>query len=186
MAFLFFIEALTYLLVEKVTMDDIATAAGINKLNNVPNYAWAASDLAGQKSAEELLPLIDRAVRRGCYILRRLPDIVERMMLDARRRSSPAPTPGGGGGGGGGGGPSPISRDLPLLPSSSTTCSSSPLSHLPGTNPVDVNNVELYPFFTYHVKDLYNKFVDQTARALHSKCLDEFYGTRTIFWEYTE
>ncbi len=155
-------------------MDDIATAAGINKLNNVPNYAWAASDLAGQKSAEELLPLIDRAVRRACYILRRLPDIVERMMLDARRRSSPAA----------GGGPPPT-RDLPLLPASQSSTMST-LSPLPGTVPVDVNNVELYPFYTYHVKDLYNKFVDQTARALHSKCLDEFYGTRTIFWEYTE
>lgn len=26
-----------------VTGDDIATAAGISKLNNVPNYAWAVS-----------------------------------------------------------------------------------------------------------------------------------------------
>lgn len=25
----------------QVTMDDVATAAGISKLNNVPNYAWA-------------------------------------------------------------------------------------------------------------------------------------------------
>ena len=25
----------------EVSMDDIATAAGINKLNNIPNYAWA-------------------------------------------------------------------------------------------------------------------------------------------------
>jgi hypothetical protein len=33
---------------------------------------------------------------------------------------------------------------------------------------------------------LYNKFVERTATALASKAMDEFYGTRTIFWEYTE
>ena len=51
---------------------------------------------------------------------------------------------------------------------------------------VDVNNIDMYPFFTYHVKDLYIKFVDRTAKVVQQKCLDEFYGTRTIFWEYTE
>jgi hypothetical protein len=44
----------------EVSMDDIATAAGINKLNNIPNYAWAASDLAQQSAREELAPLIDQ------------------------------------------------------------------------------------------------------------------------------
>lgn len=29
--------------ISEVTMDDVATAAGINKLNNIPNYAWAVS-----------------------------------------------------------------------------------------------------------------------------------------------
>lgn len=27
----------------EITMDDIATATGINKLNNIPNYAWAVN-----------------------------------------------------------------------------------------------------------------------------------------------
>src|SRR5690348_9649423 len=29
--------------ISEVTMDDVATAAGINKLNNIPNYSWAVS-----------------------------------------------------------------------------------------------------------------------------------------------
>ncbi len=33
---------------------------------------------------------------------------------------------------------------------------------------------------------MFNKFVERTAGALASKAMDEFYGTRTIFWEYTE
>lgn len=133
----------------EVSMDDIATAAGINKLNNIPNYAWAASDLAQQSAREELAPLIDQAVKRATYILRRLPDIVDKM-LDARRRGR---LEGG---------------------------------WAPAAGSVDVNNIDMYPFFTYHVKDLYNKFVERTATALASKAMDEFYGTRTIFWEYTE
>jgi hypothetical protein len=129
----------------EVSMDDIATAAGINKLNNIPNYAWAASDLAQQKSHEELLPLIEQTTRRAVYILKRLTDIADRM-LEARKRSKWENT----------------------------------------VQPVDVNNIDMYPFFTYHVKDLFSKFVEKVATQMLSKCLDEFYSTRTIFWEYTE
>lgn len=32
--------------IAEVTMDDVATATGINKLNNIPNYAWAVSLLS--------------------------------------------------------------------------------------------------------------------------------------------
>ena len=49
-----------HLKLPEVSMDDIATAAGINKMNNIPNYAWAASDLAQQKSQEEFVPLIEQ------------------------------------------------------------------------------------------------------------------------------
>jgi len=129
----------------EVTMDDIATAAGINKLNNIPNYAWAASDLAGQKAQEELVGLIEQTVSRAVYILKRLVDMVEKIMESRRQHRWDAEV---------------------------------------GT--VDVNNIELYPFFTHHIKDLYFKFVDSTAKAMQAKCMDEFYGTRTIFWEYTE
>jgi len=99
----------------EVTMDDIATAAGINKLNNIPNYAWAACDLAQQYSREELAPLIDQAVKRATHTLRRLPDIVDRM-LEARRRGR---LEGG---------------------------------WMPAAGSTDVNNIDMYPFFTYHVK----------------------------------
>ena len=53
-------------------MDDVATAAGINKLNNVPNYAWAASDLAQQKTQDAMLPLIEQLCERAVYIMKRL------------------------------------------------------------------------------------------------------------------
>eukprot|EP01089_Gocevia_fonbrunei_P003433 TRINITY_DN13398_c0_g1_i1.p1 TRINITY_DN13398_c0_g1~~TRINITY_DN13398_c0_g1_i1.p1 ORF type:complete len:820 (+),score=248.00 TRINITY_DN13398_c0_g1_i1:64-2523(+) len=139
-----------HLKLPEVTMDDIATAAGINKLNNIPNYAWAASDLAQSKSQEEFVPLIEQTTARAVYILRRLTDIVDKIM-DSRKR---ARWEGGRDGG------------------------------LGGT--VDVHDIDMYPFFTYHVKDLYNKYVERTAKMCREKCLDEFYGTRTIFWEYTE
>ncbi|KAL6077942.1 Dynamin like protein [Balamuthia mandrillaris] len=131
-----------------ISMDDIATAAGINKLNNIPNYAWAASDLAQQKAREELVPLIEQTCRRAVYVLLRLTDIVEKI-VDSRRNAK------------------------------WQTGSHDPTS-------VDVNDIDMYPFFTYHVKDLYNKFVELCSKRMLTKCLDEFYGTRTIYWEYTE
>jgi hypothetical protein len=39
--------------------------------------------------------------------------------------------------------------------------------------------------FTYHVKDLFYKFVDSTAKVCKEKCMDEFYSTRTIYWDLT-
>jgi len=146
-----------HLKLPEVSMDDIATAAGINKMNNIPNYAWAASDLAQQKSQEEFVPLIEQTVARAVYILKRLTDIVEKI-IDSRRRSSAGLASHGGFSSGGFG----------------------------GVTMVDVHDIDMYPFFTYHVKDLYNKFVDRTAKMCKEKSMDEFYGTRTIFWEYTE
>jgi len=128
-------------------------------MNNIPNYAWAASDLAQQKSQEEFVPLIEQTTARSVYILKRLTDIVEKIM-DQRRR---ARWDGAGGSGGSGSGSSGGWGET-----------------------VDVNDIDMYPFFTYHVKDLYNKFVDRTAKICKEKSMDEFYGTRTIFWEYTE
>jgi hypothetical protein len=58
--------------ISELSMDDVATAAGINKLNNVPNYAWAASDLAQQKTQDALVPLIDQLCERVVYIMKRL------------------------------------------------------------------------------------------------------------------
>eukprot|EP01090_Pellita_catalonica_P011899 TRINITY_DN2465_c0_g2_i2.p1 TRINITY_DN2465_c0_g2~~TRINITY_DN2465_c0_g2_i2.p1 ORF type:complete len:784 (-),score=142.81 TRINITY_DN2465_c0_g2_i2:1639-3990(-) len=128
----------------EVSMDDVATAAGINKLNNIPNYAWAASDLAQQKSQEEMVPLIEQTISRAVYIIKRLANVTDKI-LEARRKTK--------------------------WESKIT---------------IDVNDIEMYPFFTYHVKDLFNKFIEETAKSCRGRCMDEFYGTRTVFWEYTE
>jgi len=45
--------------------------------------------------------------------------------------------------------------------------------------------MEQYPFFTHAVKDLYYKFIDQTASECKKKCKDEFFSTRLIYWELT-
>eukprot|EP01116_Phalansterium_solitarium_P012696 TRINITY_DN2920_c0_g3_i1.p1 TRINITY_DN2920_c0_g3~~TRINITY_DN2920_c0_g3_i1.p1 ORF type:complete len:831 (+),score=329.51 TRINITY_DN2920_c0_g3_i1:129-2621(+) len=127
----------------EVTMDDVATAAGVNKLNNIPNYAWAASDLAQQKSYDAFMPLIEQLTTRAVFIMKRLTDIAERV-LDGRKK-----------------------KWLESVTNS-------------------VEDTKSYPYFTYNVKDLYNKFVEQTAKACKDKCLDEFYSTRTIYWDYTE
>ncbi len=49
-----------------------------------------------------------------------------------------------------------------------------------------VDDIERYPYFTYHVKDLYGKYVDFTAKICKEKCMDEFFSTRTILWDFTE
>jgi hypothetical protein len=128
--------------ISEVSMDDVATAAGINKVNNVPNYAWAAADLAQHQSQDAILPLIEQLCNRVVYVMKRLHSIAEKI-LDSRKKKWPA-------------------------------------------DRIDVENTDLYPYFTSHVKDLYYKFIDATAKHCKEKCLDEFYSTKTIFWELTE
>lgn len=48
-----------------------------------------------------------------------------------------------------------------------------------------ISNVEQFPYFTYHVKDVYFKFIENTAKICKEKCMDEFYCTRTIYWDLT-
>ncbi|KYQ90260.1 dynamin like protein [Tieghemostelium lacteum] len=134
--------------ISEVTMDDVATAAGINKLNNIPNYAWAASDLSQQKSQEAFVPLIEQLCERAVYIMKRLTEVSDKI-IDQRRKSR-------------------ISG--------------------PNTNrsAIDIDNIGQYPYFTHYVKDLYYKFIEQTAKICKEKCMDEFYSTRTIYWELTE
>jgi len=128
--------------ISEVTMDDVATAAGINKLNNIPNYSWAASDLAQQKSQEAFVPLIEQMTNRAVYIMKRLTEISEKV-LESRKKK--------------------WMEDLNA----------------------SVDDIDRYPYFTYHVKDLFYKFVDVTAKTCKEKCMDEFYSTRTIYWELT-
>jgi predicted nucleic acid-binding protein len=127
--------------ITEITPDDVATATGINKLNNIPNYAWTAADLAQHKSQDALIPLIEQLTSRAVYILKRLTDVAERIMEGRKKRADDG---------------------------------------------FSVDDIEQYPYFTYHVKDLYFKFVDSVAKACKDKCLDEFYSTRTIYWEMTE
>jgi len=119
--------------------DEIATAAGINKLNNVPNFAWAAADLSVQKANEAFIPLIEQLTARATYIVKRLAEIVERI-IDQRFHSS---------------------------------------------NNSNAVNCNLYPYFTFHIKDIFYKFVDAAAENCKSKCFDEFYSSKTIYWELT-
>jgi len=44
-------------------------------------------------------------------------------------------------------------------------------------------NIDDYPYFTHSVKEMYFKFVEQTAATCKAKCMDEFYCTRLIYWE---
>jgi len=141
------------LVLSAVSMDDVATAAGINRLNNVPNYARAACDVVAVRTEEMFRPLIEQMAQRAVYVLGRLTDLVKGMMEQKKKSSA---------------------------------WSEGAAHGAAGSAVSLVDSVELYPFFTYHVKELFTKFVDSTAKTCLSKCMDEFYGTRTIFWEYTE
>jgi hypothetical protein len=49
-----------------------------------------------------------------------------------------------------------------------------------------VIHIEDYPYFTHSVKEIYFKFVDQTAATCKAKCIDEFHCTRLIYWELNQ
>lgn len=81
----------------ELTPDEIATAAGPQKLNNAANCTWAvtllltsliiqASDIAQRQIRRALLPLIDQLFRRAVYIMKRLVDVVDSMMEASRRQ----------------------------------------------------------------------------------------------------
>eukprot|EP01112_Ceratiomyxa_fruticulosa_P007636 TRINITY_DN1984_c0_g3_i2.p1 TRINITY_DN1984_c0_g3~~TRINITY_DN1984_c0_g3_i2.p1 ORF type:complete len:781 (-),score=209.36 TRINITY_DN1984_c0_g3_i2:158-2500(-) len=154
--------------ISEVTVDDVATAAGINRLNNIPNYAWAASDLAAQKSQDALVPLIEQLCERAVYIVKRLTDIVEKVMDGRRKKWLPASSP---------------ATSMQSAPSQSNA---NGVSNSSQGGRIDINNIEQYPYFTHHVKDLFYKFVDQTGKICKEKCMDEFLSTRTIYWDLTE
>jgi len=74
--------------VPDISVDDIATgggAGGIPSLRNAPNFAWAASDLARQKTQEIFEPLVQQLGRRAAYVLKRLTEIVEGIIDEQRR-----------------------------------------------------------------------------------------------------
>lgn len=145
--------------IDEVTLHDIATAAGPNRLTTPSNYAWTASDISQKKTQSALLPLVDQLFKRAIYVLKRLVDIVDRMMENKRKAA---------------------------LRRVGSNANSVPMSTL-GRKAADqigaAINIDDYPYFTHSVKEMYFKFVDQTATECKSKCMDEFYCTRLIYWE---
>jgi len=127
----------------EITRDDVATAAGLQKGSGTPNYAWAAADLAQQKTQEEFVQLVEQVISRAVYVMKRLTDIVERIRESSKKEQKEE-------------------------------------------QKVDVNNIDQYPYFTYHVRDLYNKFIDSISQKCKEKCMDEFYSSKTIYWDLTE
>lgn len=147
--------------ISEVSLDDVATAAGINKVNNVPNYAWAAADLAQHQTQDAFLPLIEQLQRRAVYVMKRLHDIAEKMLAaQAKKKRTNGSSSSHG--------------------SSSSSSSASSVEH------IDIEDISLYPYFTNQVKDLFYKFIDAQAKNCRERCMDEFYSSKTIFWELTE
>jgi len=66
-------------------MHDVATAAGPNRITTTHNVLWAASDVVQKEAQKSLKPLIEQLFKRACYIMKRLVDIVDRMIIAKRR-----------------------------------------------------------------------------------------------------
>lgn len=143
----------------ELTMDDVATAAGINKLNNIPNYAWAASDLAQQKSQDAFVPLIEQLTNRAVFIVKRLTEISDKIMEQRKKKFMEE-------------------INASFSPNSSPFLNFNSMGNF-------YEEIERYPFFIYHVKDLFNKFIERAAKICKEKCMDEFYSTKTIYWDLT-
>lgn len=131
--------------IKELSMDDIATASGINKVNNVPNNTWAAADLVQQQIQETFIPIIEQLQKRAVYIMKRLYDIADRILSSKKKKF--------------------------LSQSSSIQ---------------NISNVYQYPYFTNYIKDLFIKFIEKQSKICKDKCMDEFYSSKTIFWEMTE
>lgn len=156
--------------ISEVSLDDVATAAGINKVNNVPNYAWAASDLAQHQTQDAFLPLIEQLQRRAVFVMKRLHDIAEKIMAAKKKKEARN----------NGASSSSGSSHHHHSSSSSSSSSASNADH------IDIEDIGLYPYFTNQVKDLFYKFIDNAAKNCRDRCMDEFYSSKTIFWELTE
>lgn len=81
--------------VHHLSTDDIATAAGPQKLNNASNIAWASSDIAQKQIQRTLMPLLDQLFKRSTYLMKRLVTVVDSMMEGAaknRKRTGRIPS----------------------------------------------------------------------------------------------
>eukprot|EP01118_Nematostelium_gracile_P002520 TRINITY_DN1274_c0_g1_i2.p1 TRINITY_DN1274_c0_g1~~TRINITY_DN1274_c0_g1_i2.p1 ORF type:complete len:497 (+),score=147.94 TRINITY_DN1274_c0_g1_i2:627-2117(+) len=73
-----------------LTADEIATAAGPQKVTTSSICAWAASDIVQKHIRRQLLPLVDHLFKRAIYVMKRLVGVAESMMESssrARRRN---------------------------------------------------------------------------------------------------
>jgi len=71
--------------IDSLTADEIATAAGPQRLTNASICSWAASDICQRHVRKALLPLLDQLFKRASYIMKRLVNVVESMMESGRR-----------------------------------------------------------------------------------------------------
>jgi len=72
--------------IPELSVDDITSGSGgIPSLRNAPTSAWAASDLARQKTQEIFEPLVQQLGRRASYVLKRLSEITESIIEEQRR-----------------------------------------------------------------------------------------------------
>ncbi len=138
-----------HLSIPELSLDDVATSSGINRLNNLPNYTYAACDIATQKVREALATLIEQLGKRAVYIMKRLVSVAQKVFENRKKSRS-------------------IALDGVVM------------------SQEEEEDFDSFPFFTYHVKDLYNEFVDQTAERVREKCMDEFYCTQTVYFEFNE
>lgn len=154
----------------KLSQDDIATAAGPQKLNSASSCTWAASDIAQRQIQKALLPLIDQLFVRATYIMKRLVTVVEGMLENSKKNKKRAGF---------------TNTHSFAAGSVSGSSSSNSGGNQGSSGHLEVEELDQYPYFTYAVKDLFNKFVDTTAEECRKKCKDEFFCTRLIHWELT-
>ena len=149
------------LAMEDLPMDDIATAGGPSKLNNVTTVAWAASDLARRAVHRSFLPLLDQLIKRATAIMVRLTDIATKMMIQAYKKNKSRQNAAG-----------PGARAVGTLRGQASS----------QQQDFDISPEE-FPYYTHHVKDLFAEFVSHVADECREKCMDEFYCTKLIYWE---
>lgn len=201
-----FRSVVEHLKIDPPSIDEIATAVGINRSNTLPNYTLSACIVAAQKLQDSFRPLIEELCSRASYIFSRLPQIVDSIIV-ARRKShrntlnrlTQSSDPSGFSEFGGG-----VSSSLNLgsylhgTSSGSTGRGSSLVEtyyrantyfqfrgepdYLEEKQIIDVE--EAFPYFHFHIRDLYYNFINEIIDNARNKCLDEFLSEETIYWNF--
>jgi len=122
------------------------------------NSTHAAANIAQKKTEEVFIPLVEQVVRRAIYTMKRLPVVADYILENERKKQK--------------GTANAIS--VPIVRKSERI-------DFP-----EIEDLAQYPYFTYHVKDLYYKFVDAVGEHCLKKCLEEFYSSPVLYWDFTE